>query len=59
MDRLLCVQEVADLLGVSRATIYRLIQRNGLPFVRFGKELLRFRPADIEAWVESWAGAAR
>ena len=50
MDRLLSVPEVASLLGVSRAQVYRLVEA-GLPHVRLSHRVLRFRAADLERWV--------
>jgi excisionase family DNA binding protein len=50
MDRLLSVQEVAALLGVSRAQVYRYVTA-GLPCVRLSNRVLRVRPADLESWV--------
>ena len=50
MDKLLTVQETAELIRVSRSTIYRLCVR-GLPHIKksFG---LRFRKEDIDSWLE-------
>jgi excisionase family DNA binding protein len=49
---LLSVNEVAGLLGVTRGTIYRRLIRDGeLPAYRVG-ERLRFRPADVDAYLE-------
>lgn len=51
MDRLLSVPEVAALLGVSRAQIYRYVDA-GLPCVRLSDRVLRVRPSDLERWVD-------
>lgn len=48
---LLSVNEVAVLLGISRPTVYRLARRGDLASYRVG-ERLRFRPAEIEAYIE-------
>lgn len=37
--RLLCVSEVADRLGVCRATVYELVSRGQLPHVRVGNAI--------------------
>jgi excisionase family DNA binding protein len=50
--RLLSVNEVAELLGVSRPTIYRLVRRQQLPASRVG-ERLRFRPSHVDDYVDS------
>lgn len=40
MDKYLTVSEVADILRVTRGTIYRLIKQRKIPFVKFGKQYL-------------------
>ncbi|MHB1646969.1 MAG: helix-turn-helix domain-containing protein [bacterium] len=40
MDKYLTVDEVADILRVTRGTIYRLIKQGKIPFVKFGKRYL-------------------
>lgn len=53
MDKLYTVQEVAGLLGVSPQTIYNWrTQRRGPRATRVGG-FLRYRSADIEAWLKS------
>ena len=52
MSPLLTVAQAAELLAVSRPTVYRLIREEGLPAVRPSGDL-RFREEDIEQWVES------
>ena len=56
--RLLRAREVAALLGVDRATVWRWVSRveNALPVVRFGSRCSRFRLCDVEAFVEANAG---
>lgn len=51
MEQLLSVREVAGLLGVSRAQVYRYVDA-GLPYVRLSGRVLRFRPQDVERWVD-------
>ena len=53
-DRLISRQEVEVLLGgVSRSTIYRMIDANVLPApVKLGR-LLRWRSEDIEAYLKT------
>ena len=52
LSPLLTVAKAAELLAVSRPTIYRLVRDHGLPVVRITADI-RFRPEDIEAWLES------
>lgn len=49
---LLTVNDVARLLVVSRPTVYALLRKGELRSLRVG-ERLRFRPDDIDAYLES------
>jgi excisionase family DNA binding protein len=49
------VPDVAELLGVSRAQVYRFIERDGLPALRLSNRVQRFRERDIEQWLENRA----
>jgi excisionase family DNA binding protein len=46
------VRGLAGFLGVSRASVYRLVARGELVPVRVG-ERLRFRPEDVDAYLAS------
>jgi excisionase family DNA binding protein len=50
---LLTVQQCSELLAVSRPTLYRLVRDHGLPVVRPTGNDKRFRPEDVEAWLEA------
>ncbi len=55
MDALLTVEDVAKLLQVPVATVYRWRQhREGPPAVRVGK-YLRYSPAAMQAWLDGVA----
>ena len=55
--RLLTINEVADLLGVPVATIYRWRHvGDGPPGYRIGRHV-RYRRLDVETWLESRADA--
>lgn len=51
MEKLLTVQEVAELFGVSRRQVYYLIASENLPVFRIGSRL-RFAPAEIRDWMD-------
>jgi len=53
--RLLTVDEVAERLTISPATVYRLIAARELHKIRIGGST-RFREADVEALIERGAG---
>ena len=47
-DRLLNVNEVAEILGLAPGTIYHLLSQKRLPCVRLSKRCVRFRKSDLE-----------
>lgn len=55
VEPLLTVKQVADLLRLSRGTVARLVDEEGLPaFVMFrdsSKRTLRFRQQEVEQWL--------
>lgn len=57
-DTLLTLREVAALLKVADKTVYTTVQRRELPGfkVRGG---WRFKPADLNQWIEERKAAAR
>jgi excisionase family DNA binding protein len=50
-ERLLAIDEVAQMLAVTKSMIYAWVHQNKIPYVKLGKRLLRFREEDIIAWV--------
>ena len=53
-DRLLRRREVEEITGLSRSSIYRLMQEGEFPRpVKVGPAAVRWRASDIAAWVES------
>lgn len=50
MGKILTAQEVAELLEVSKQTIYRLVRANEIPHFRVGKTV-RFNEETITAWI--------
>jgi excisionase family DNA binding protein len=51
-DTFLTTDEVLEYLQVNLRTVYRLIKAGKLPAIRVGRQW-RFRPSDIDAWLES------
>ena len=43
---------VADYLGVDKTTVYRLASSAALASIELAPRVLRFRPADVRAFVE-------
>ena len=57
LRRLLSIDEVAELLGVPAGTLYRWrYVGTGPRGIKVGKHV-RYRPADVEAWLEEQAAA--
>jgi excisionase family DNA binding protein len=59
--RLLTTREVADELGVTPDTVLTWTRERGLPAIRLTSRAIRFRPAEVEAWLaerETANGAA-
>jgi len=55
-DRLWTAKEVAYFLGVPVQTLYAWKCENRGPACRRVGRFLRYRPADVQAWVESCDG---
>ncbi|RTL67421.1 MAG: DNA-binding protein [Pseudonocardiaceae bacterium] len=56
MDKLLTLQQLAELLGVPAATVYQWRSKGyGPRGLRVGKHV-RYRPADVEKWLTSLTG---
>lgn len=51
MTELMTVEEVADYLRVTKKTIYRLLERDGIPATKVGNRW-RFERAAIEDWLQ-------
>ena len=50
IDTLLSIPDVMRILGVSRRTVYNLIERECLPVMRVGKSV-RFVPLSFRQWM--------
>ena len=48
---LLNINQVAKLLGLSRTTVYKLIDVEGLPVVRFGRAV-RVSSTSLQQWLD-------
>jgi excisionase family DNA binding protein len=53
-EQLLTEREAAPLLGVEAETLqkWRATGRHGLPFVKLGRKIVRYRPSDITKFIE-------
>lgn len=51
MEKLLNIDELAEILGVAKATIYSWTSQNKIPHIKLGKRLLKFREQEVMDWV--------
>jgi excisionase family DNA binding protein len=51
LTRLLNISEVAEILGVDVRHVRRLVHERRIPYLKWG-HLLRFDPAEIDAWLD-------
>lgn len=58
-DRLLTVDEAAEILQVSADLVRRWAQRDQIPSVRLGHRTLRFRRSSLDAWIADRERPAR
>lgn len=52
MNGLLNYSEAAARLGLRLPTLYALVAQRRVPHVRMGRRLIRFDPAELDAWVD-------
>jgi excisionase family DNA binding protein len=51
MEKLLNIDELAEILGVTKATIYSWTSQNKIPHIKLSKRLLKFREKEIMDWI--------
>ena len=59
LDRLLTMTEVASRLKVSRQTVRHLMDNEQLPYVQLTSSIKRFRPVDVEAFLNARLSGVR
>jgi|TARA_B100000315_G_C14575227_1_gene587597 excisionase family DNA binding protein len=52
MEKLISVNQLSDVLGLKKITIYEWVRDNKIPFIKLGKRVL-FHPSDIEEFIEA------
>lgn len=57
-NRWLSVGEISKYLGVSSDTVYRWIDKHGMPAHRVGR-LWKFKKEQVDGWVEAGGAADR
>jgi excisionase family DNA binding protein len=51
-ERLLRIQEVSELTGLSVGTLYHFVSAKKIPVVRLSRRCIRFRLSDLQVWLE-------
>jgi excisionase family DNA binding protein len=50
----LTMEEVGNLMGLDRSTIYAWKRKGLLPHYKIGKRAVRFKLSEILQWLENW-----
>ena len=58
-DRLLTIDEVAELTGLAAGTLYHWVSEQRIPVVRISKRCIRFRQSDLAEWIQTLTQEAR
>lgn len=51
-DKYMTVEEVAQYLGFEKQTIYNKVHTNAIPYHKIGLKAVRFKKAEVDAWIE-------
>ena len=57
-DRWLSVDEICKYLGIGKDTVYKWIDKHGMPAHRMGR-LWKFKKYQVDAWVEAGGAASQ
>jgi len=55
-EKLLTVEEAAEILSLSVVQVRRYITDGSLPVIRFGRRAIRIKPSDLERFIEERRG---
>ncbi len=58
MEKLLTVQQVSDLMQISRSLVYKWVHYGFVPHLKLGS-LIRFRESDLTKWVDKRKKSSR
>lgn len=58
-ERLLNINEVAMLTGLSAGTLYHFVSQKRIPVVRISQRCIRFRRSDLLSWIEALSESSR
>ena len=57
-ERWFSIKDISKYLGVSSDTVYKWIDKNGMPCHRMGK-LWKFQKSEVDAWVKAGGASER
>ena len=57
-ERWFSIKEISKYLGVSSDTVYKWIDKNGMPCHRMGR-LWKFQKSEVDAWVKAGGASDR
>jgi excisionase family DNA binding protein len=52
-EKLMTIDELAEMLNMTKKTIYQNVYHKRIPYISVNKKCLRFDPAAIDAWLAS------
>jgi excisionase family DNA binding protein len=52
MEKLLTVQQVSDLMQISRSLVYKWIHYDFVPYVKIGN-IVRFKESELNRWLKN------
>lgn len=44
-------KQAAEFIGIPVGTLYAMVYRGKIPYLRFGKRLVRFSKQELERWI--------
>lgn len=51
-DRLLTIDEVAEITGLAKGSLYHFVSQKRIPVVRLSSRCIRFRYSDLLSWIQ-------
>lgn len=51
MEQMISKKELAVTLGISASELTKMVQKREIPFYRFGYRTIRFKPSEIEKYM--------
>ncbi len=58
MDKLLTIDQMAEILGVQKSTLYQWTHTGFIPHIKLGR-FVRFRESDVNNWLEKKSSSGR